>query len=285
MDLSNLSNLANSATALSNLILVSPQKTVGYQPQNAPSFEKNTAKPPEAFLFSYEGDNEIELTSDITDHYIENNTVVNDQIALRPEVIRVTGYVGELNDIAPAALQPLQTAAEKLTVISGYTPELSTTALIAYQNAFFAYQVGKAVVDTAVNAWASVSGALSGSGGQGVSVINGAGIQSQPAQNKQQQMFQQFYGYWRNRQLFTVQTPWAIFQDCAIQSVRAVQDGETRVISSFEVAFKLLRFASTSLIRGKLDPGNFQSRASSAASGILNKGTTALTDNVAFSLG
>ncbi len=272
INLSALTPITTAATALSNLILVSPQKTIGYQPQNAPSWKRDTTQQPPALLFNYEGEQTVALSSDITDHYIEDNTAVQDQIALKPERITTSGFVGELNDIAPAALQPLKTIAEKLTTVTAYVPQVSTTAQLAYANAFQLYQVAQNALNSAVSTWASINGTPS------QSVINGSGIQTAPNQTKQQIYFQQFYGYWKNRQLFTVQTPWAIFQDMAIESLRAVQDAETRVITDFEVTFKLMRFASTQLVQNQqlYDNNNFQGRAFNQGAPTVDLGTSTL---------
>lgn len=266
-DVSALSTATTAATALANLILVSPQTVIGYQPQNAPSFSNNTAVPQPALLFNYEGEQSVSLESDITDHYIEDNTAIQDQIALRPETITTSGFIGELNDVTPAALQPLKTVAQKLTPLASYGPSLSQTALLAYVEAQFLYQVGQAAANSAVSAWSSINGR----GGE--TVINGAGVNVQPNQTKQQQFFQQFYGYWRSRTLFTVQTPWAVFQDMAIKSLRAVQDPETRVITDFQVTFKLLRFASTQVTSSLLfSPDGFQGRSALQAAVRVNLG-------------
>lgn len=271
INLSSLTPVTTAATTLSGLILVSPQQTIGYQPQNAPSWKKDTTQQPPALLFNYEGEQSVALTSDITDHYIENNTAIQDQIALKPEMITTNGFVGELNDVAPAALAPIKAIAEKLTAVGAYTPSLSATAALAYAQAFQLYQVGASAVRNAVSTWSSING------GGGQSVINGGGITAQPNQTKQQIYFQQFYGYWKNRTLFTIQTPWAIFQDMAILNLRAIQDAETRMITDFEITFKLMRFASTLTVSGPLyDNNNFQGRAYNQGAGEVDLGTATL---------
>lgn len=270
MDLAGISNLTTAATALSNLILVSPQKTVGYQAQNAPSWKKDTTIPPAAILFNYEGENVAEMSSDVTDHYIENNTSVQDQVSLRPIIVRTNGFVGELNNVAPAALVPVQQLAQKLVSIGAYTPQLSATAALAYSEAFFAYQIAMNIANTAVSSWSTING----KGGQ--SVINGSGITPQPNQTKQQEFFQQFYGYWQKRTLFTIQTPWAIFQDMVIMNLNAVQDPETRVITDFNLTFKQLRFATTLQDPNTLNSSNFQGRAGFQSSSLVDLGTSAL---------
>jgi hypothetical protein len=274
MSSSVLSSISTGASTLGNLILVSPQSTIGYQPQSTPT---KTGAPPlqkPALLFHYEGENRVSLRSDITDHYVEDNTSIQDQWALPPAIITVQGFIGELNDVPPNKFfQALQQAAQKLTVISAYTPGLSTTALIAYNEAVFAYNTANTVVDSAVAAYSSITGQ------GGTSVINSNGIQTQPNQTKQQQYFQQFYEYRQSRTLFTVQTPWAIFQDMAILSLDAVQGADTNVISEFAVTFKQMRFASTQTTNLYSDNSNFSGRLFNQGAQSTTLGTSNLTSS------
>lgn len=256
-NLSNLAPITTAATALSNLVLVSPQATEGLQPQN--KFGEQGALP-KAFLFHYEGEQSVTLESDITDHYVEDNTAVADQIALKPEIYTTRGYIGELNNVVPGLLKPLKFAADKLTNITGYAPALSTTALIAYNQAFFLYQVAANAANSAVSAWSSISSLFGGGTGP---------------QNKQQVAFQELYGYWRERRLFTVQTPWAVFQNMSIQRLKSIQDEETNAITDFEITFKMIRVASTQKLGTGLSAANlFQGQAASQAAKNVNLGTS-----------
>lgn len=282
-NLSVLSPITTAATALSNLILVSPQSTIGYQPQNTPNKNGQTPAQPSPILFHYEGEQDVILQSDITDHYIEDNTAIQDQIALKPEEVTTHGFIGELNNVPPFPLAILQALASKLTVISAYAPVLSETALIAYNEAFLLYQVGQNAIDAAVSTWSTING----SGGQSVidgnAGTDGTGITKFPNQTKQQVVFQQFYGYWRQRTLFTVQTPWAVFQNMAIKSLRAVQDPETRVITDFHITFKLIRTASTQTLQNA-GPVR-QNRNSSQSAPLTNLGTSTPADSISVTQG
>lgn len=273
MAISALSQITTGATALGNLIFVSPQTTVGYQPQSKPT--KNGTAPTQlpTIIFHYEGENTAALESDITDHYVEDNTAIQDQIALRPIMISTQGFIGELNDVPPnAVFQALQQAAQKLTVLNAYTPVLSTTAQIAYNEALFAYQTASNLVDNAVSAYNTITGQ------GGTSVINANGISTQPNQTKQQTYFQQFFGYWNTRTLFTIQTPWAIFTDMAIKNLQAIQSAETNVITDFNVVFKQMRFASTvSNLTLYSDSSDFQTRLQNQGATATPLGTSALT--------
>lgn len=266
VNLSALSSLSNSALTLSNLILVTPQEQSGYQPQNKNVKTGQIQQTLPTLLFNYEGEQSVSLESDITDHFIEDNTAVQDQIALRPEIITTHGFIGELTDIAPRPLKILKTVADKLYTLVAYTPELTTTGLLLYNQAFQAYQTAEQAANAASAAWNS--------------------LKSQGAfanQTKQAKMFQQFYGYWKDRTLFTVQTPWAKFNDCAIRTLKAIQNAETKMITDFEVSFKKMRFAKTSIINNSAN--NFQGRSLAQSSGLVDFGASSPVETKTLSEG
>ena len=241
VNLSQLQNATVTAQALSNLILVWPQDNKGIQAQNAIS----KTQQPKKFLFNFEGENTAKLESDVTDHYIENNTVVNDQIALKPEMVTTQGFISELNDVVPEAEMIIKTAKQKLTTLTAYTPELTTTALNAYNAAFQAYQIAQFIKEYGVSSWSSLTGSREATTITGSETAEDFLNNIKPLQNRQQRAYQEFYGYWKNRTLFTVQTPWAIFKNMVIQSMDTIQDRNSTTVSEFNITFKLLRFAST----------------------------------------
>lgn len=271
-----LAEIISGSNTISNLLLATPKATIGYQPKNAPVKNGQPGTQPPSILFNYEGEQTVTIQSDITDHYVEDNTSVQDQIALKPERITTSGFIGELNDIPQTkTLQILKTQADKLTIINAYTPVLSTTALDAYNAAVFAYQSAQKAIDAASASLSTINGLL-GSGGDsspGESVIDSSGLNSAQNQNQQQIYFQLFYNYWRNRTLFLVQTPWAIFDNMAIESMRVIQDQNTRMVSDFEVTFKMIRFVSEIVVvSALLDSRNMQQRAATQSQGIQNFG-------------
>ncbi len=268
--MANLSPIASAGAAVGALsgvasavgiIAVTPQQVIGYQPQPYNTLADNiTSFNLPTILFHYEGEQSVALESDITDHFVEDNTALQDQIAQKPVIISTNGYLGELNDLAQNGLQTAKLIANKLVSISGYAPSLSVTALNAYNEALYIYQTAS----NAINAATSAVSSLSGSPNNQVS--------------KQQSIFQQFYGYWNARFLFSVQTPWAVFPNCAIMSMRSVQDETTNVITDFNVTFKQLQFASTQTtsatqaVQGQLS-------AQLNANNPTNNGVTSPADN------
>lgn len=247
-----LANISATTTGVGGLLMAIPQigqalgltpaNTVGYQPQNQVGHPYN----PPSLIFHYEGEQTAVLESDITDHYVENNSAIQDQISLRPETITTHGFIGELTNAPPnSVLAALQVAANSLTLVNGFVPQLTATAQEAYNQASFAYATAANGVSAGLSAFSSITGGsgetVIGNGGISVSSPNPFGVSTQ---GKQQVYFQQFYSYWSSRTLFTVQTPWAVFQNMAIKTIRAIQDADTNTITDFEVTFKMMRFAS-----------------------------------------
>lgn len=267
IDLNGLATAQATASALSNLVLVTPKKNTGYQPQNSIGSDVFL----DSLLFTYEEDNEATFESDITDHYTERQETIQDQIALKPEIVKVTGFIGEINDTVPEALQGIKTTVDKLTSLTAYLPELTEAALVNYNRAEFIYTSAKNIAEGAVRKYSST--------GDRESTISGSGLTTGTNQNKQQVMLQQFYGYWRERRLFTVQTPWAIFKDMAIDTIKVSQD-DNAFESKFEIQFKLMRFAETKT--ETLNSSNMSNRAKYQSSAPVNNGTNSLTSSVSL---
>ncbi|AFC22580.1 hypothetical protein phi1422_0060 [Bdellovibrio phage phi1422] len=251
MDLSSLSNQMVTAQALNNLILVWPEEDIGIQPEAKLYGDKVSST--EKFLFHYEGENRITLDSDITDNFVEENYAVQDHIALHPELINTQGFIGELNNVTPSALESLKQAAEKLTVINAYMPQLSVAAVQAYNRAAQAYQAVEILKKTKIPSFSALGGGKTKTTtiiDPSASATDFANSVEFGSQTQQQVAYQKFYGYRAARTLFTVQTPWAIYKNCAIKTLEVVQDADTRMMSTFNITFKPIRVAYTRTFTG-----------------------------------
>jgi hypothetical protein len=250
-----LGTAQNLAIGAGNIALVTPTVNVGMQPQPKGSTQDkgSTAtavarllglvEPPpnQGLVFHVVDDDGVKLRSDVTDHYVEDNTAIQDHVALRPEEVRVRGFIAELSDIVPAGFKPVQNLAQRLGTLEPFVPGITTSARSAFNKANQVVATATSLARTATNAWDTIAG----DGGPVLDPVTG--LKLYPSQNKQQRMFVKFYGYWRARQLFTVQTPWALFTDMIILDLAVDQDEETRTVTSFEVTFKKMRFAQTIL--------------------------------------
>lgn len=130
--------------------------------------------PPEGiagFLFDIVGDETIDLESEITDHFVENNTAIQDQIALRPEIITVSGIVAELTN-AGLAKPPFNPPADPLPLNTPMVPVKSPGGLASQLKSVALGLVGKVVGQAAGQIIGRIGNGLTLNGVRGI--IKGA---------------------------------------------------------------------------------------------------------------
>lgn len=186
------------------------------------------------FVFNAVGEATGILSADITDHYTEDNTAIQDQIAIRPKRITLKGYVGELvytpvgND-SPA----IQTLAQKLTSLSSFLPAITASAEQAQQAIANPTNLDlPTALGDASNLYGIVKNMLGAFG---------------PTQN-QQNAYNYFKALWQTGTLMGVQTPWEFMTNMAIESINVVQPENSMWISDFSVTFKEIRIAKTTTV-------------------------------------
>lgn len=215
-------NIQNNLSTLPNFLNIAAQAVVTFS--GAPSRIGVSG-----FIFDIIGVEEMMLDSEITDHYLENNTSIQDQIALRPERFTLSGYVGELSNSVPNPGTSILTQLQAFGVVPGIIASFSPQAATVYNALSATFKNNQNIITTAANIY-SIFSDLS------------------TTANKQTNGFQYFYALWMGRQLCEIETPWGIFENMAIESVRAKQDENTRLVSDFSVTFKRIRFATTSTL-------------------------------------
>lgn len=216
------------------------------------------AKGISGFVFDYEGESSISLASEITDHYIEDNTAIQDHIAKRPKRITLRGLVGELVMLKPAGLLgALGMAQSGLTQLYAYlgdnTPQMTQKlqeAATAVTGAINAFDQGLARVQNIVNMF----------------------DKSVPAQTKQQIAYTKLETLWDTNQIVTVDTPFKFFESMAIELVTCVQDPDTKTITDISVTLKEIRLAETETT--KFDESNYSGRAGQQRQPVVDKGKT-----------
>jgi hypothetical protein len=260
--------ISQAATALSNLALVTPLLNYGYGPVSA--IDGTPLANP--WLFTYEGENTVDLEAEVTDHYLEDNSTVNQHVALKPELITVHGFKGEVENMLPLQGPAGFLAQAVLGAVTDFQPSFSKSAQNVINQAAQAYQQAQVLANAAVGAWNTVSG------NTGPTVIGSEGVEfTNPNQNKQQALFTQIYGYWRQQisqttpVFFNVQTPWAIFTPCVLMKVRAIQPEDTDELTDFYLTFKMIRYVSTAS-----SPLVAAGRAALSLSPSVNNGTLSL---------
>lgn len=213
------------------------------------------------FIFDYEGETIVQHQSEITDHYSEQNTFLNDHAAQKPARITLRGFVSELvanPDVG--VLGVLNTLQSKLTtlpaILGKYTPGIAQKIAKATTQA--TQVVNK--VDDAIRRAQNVVGLILG---------------STPAQTKQEKAYQQLYCLWQANAVFTLDTPFNYFKCVMIESMTFIQDETTKQWSEISVNLKEVRFVGNDESGGlspQLAAQKLAARAAKQAQAQTNQG-------------
>lgn len=213
------------------------------------------------FIFDYEGETIVNHQSEITDHYTEQNTFVNDHAAQKPTRITLRGFVAELT-FAPqtGVLGVLNTLNSKLgtlpALLGKYTPAI--------------VQKIQAGVTSATTVVASIDNAIS----RAQNVV-GLVLGSTPSATKQQKAYQQLYCLWQANAVFTLDTPFNYFKSVIIEAMSFTQDDITKDWSEITVTVKEVRFVGTDTAGGlspQLAAQKLQNRAAPQGQAQTNLG-------------
>lgn len=182
------------------------------------------------FVFDYEGETSLSIQADITDHYAENNTAVQDHIAIRPIKMTFRGYVGELVQLKPAGLVgALEQIQNRLTTVPAYLGKYTPGAVATLQKA----------LTTAQNTVNTIDQSLAR-----VKNIVGLFDNTAPGRTKQEKAYNKLQSLMVTKQLLIVETPYGAFNNMAIEALTLTQGDETKMWSDVTVSLKRLNLVA-----------------------------------------
>lgn len=210
------------------------------------------------YTFDVEREFTSTLTANITDHFVEDNTTIQDHIALLPERITLNSQVGELVERDETSISgALQEAAQRLVAVAAYAPQLSEAEAqirgVLDGEPTAQELIENTTLDDVANVWELVKN------------LN-------PGANRQQRAYLYFKALYESRTLLSVQTPYSFMQSMAIENITAVQPENTNGISSFSITLKQVRTASFELV--PFDTAQYQGRTGQQREPTDNKGST-----------
>lgn len=220
------------------------------------------------FMFHLREDEEVSLENDITDHYTEANNPVQDNIVNKPVRVTLRGIVGEYI-YTPAKAQTswekltnkLQKPVKKLVTIGGYLPSLNTYTQQIFNDLKSQKNTLNKVIDVGLDAF---------------QMYRSVNI----PKNNQSSAFLYFEALWQSKQVFTIQTPYRFYTNMAIQSVKAVQSGDTIDRSDFEITFKQINKVQTNDITASVLQGRLKNMATEYAKKAISRGKEKLISTV-----
>ena len=183
------------------------------------------------FLFDIDDDDIVKLRSQVSRHFVEDNTTIQDQVALEPEGVVLRRFVGELVYANPS-VAPVSATPDPLPLNPGMVPAITPGALQDQ----IAAQVQSAAENKAVSDQQSLWGFYVGQGGE------------TPNQTRQSIVFGYLYQLWLGRCLFTVETPWGVFTNMVIESADFEQAGISKSSSEATITFQKIRVAQPATV-------------------------------------
>ena len=207
------------------------------------------------FAFDIFEEHKAELQSDITDHYVEDNTAIQDQIANKPLKFTLRGFVGELVDERADPKSTVQELTEKLTIINSYIPVVTNAAK----------QVNSLIQNRKTN---TTNENIDETIGTGVDLFK-AYKELNPPDSKQAKAYNFFRALRDAKQLVGVDTPFGFVRDMAIENIIAIQ-GDNAFITDFSVTLKQIRTAKSKIV--DFDTTQYQGRTNNQKAEEADKG-------------
>jgi hypothetical protein len=207
----------------------SPNSGLYLDEKNKALVTPKNAKGIGGFVFDIPDRDEITLESDITDHYTEDNSFLNDHKVEKPIIIVLSGFVGELVYKPTEGELKAQEVTNKLSAVSGFLPEFTSGGTQLLNQA-------AQIVTGAITAVNQVIGRTKNI----VSVLGG----ETQEETLQQKAFNTLEALWRSQDLMTCLTPWRYFENMVIRRISFRQDGDTEEITDITVELKEIRTAT-----------------------------------------
>lgn len=196
------------------------------------------------------GEQELTLSSDSTDNYVESNIAYQDQISLKPLIYTIKGEVGELVYYKKEAIDLVTGVVnQKLTYISAFAPSRSKQAsqvvhtLIKASNA----------IDTAEDL---------------LSKLNRLNF----TQTKQQAAYLALITLRNNRIPIDITTPWTNLPSFLISDVRLTQPKETKDKTLISITLKEFRTTDLSMVPFRAQ--EYQNRLENQKAPVIEQGQT-----------
>lgn len=195
------------------------------------------------FKFNVPAREQVEMQSEVTDHYTDINRPIQDHIALRPITITLNGLHGEyfysVNKIEDTLAKVIPT----LSLVKQFLPKLSVVtmnikaakkALPFYQRVANAQNKEYTFKDKVETLWDELNGFDLFQTMQDIYKLK----------SSQTRAFLFFEALWKSKARFTVETSWKRYDNMVITSVKPLRD-ENADITDFTITFKQINRAVT----------------------------------------
>lgn len=219
------------------------------------------------FKFHCPQSEQVNMESDITDHYTDINSAVQDHIARKPITITLSGYQGEYYYTVHPIENMLSKIAPIFTLVEVFKPKISdVTKLIKArkneqpllelkEDGTVSKTYRNKIIDKEFNA---------------IDLFNL--FQSiYKFKSAQTRAFLYFEALWRSEILFSIETRWKRYDNMVIQKVTPLGDNNAD-ITEFSVTFKQMGVTTSKSERVKTVAGRLKEQAAQVTNKGIDKG-------------
>lgn len=261
LGLSNINGITgivdNSVSSLQALIF--SNRSAEYDDLDVTNFDLTGIKSgydSKCFIFDLKKDYKLNLSSDITDHYVESNVAIQDHVGLRPIIIEVSGCIGEKRLLGGTLFTKLMAQYEnpryeqqseegknifnsidsylgRMGSLTSFAPNIVNQSLNIYNTAKYVYATTNKVINLDKK----------DSLGNRRFAYNSEYDKEYIKETKQFEWIDWFKTQWWNRASFSIVTPYGVFDNMYIMELNATQPENTRYVTNLNIRFKQIRKA------------------------------------------
>ncbi len=186
------------------------------------------------FVFDVPESEQIDLSAAITDHYVEDGSFFQDHRTIKPEIVTISGFIGELvYDKRNSISGFISSISNKLTALPAFTGGHTPQAFQEVQKVLAKARAAAALVESVASTAGSISKELLSTG-------------SEPT--KLQKAYAKLKALLDSSTLLTLQTPWNFYNNLMITAISFTRADETSGISNIKIPLKEIRIATTKVI-------------------------------------
>lgn len=193
----------------------------------------------EGVTFTLTRNHEVSLSSSITDYPVEDGNYTENVVSVFPEQVKITGMVAEIAYTQDPVKQMLDTLSSALVPVGAFFPSVGNLTQRVIDQV-------ESLYGEATQLWQNIQTAAS-LAAYGMSLLGlneaatgllGLAANEVNSYTQQEKVYLYLELCWKSRRLMTIETPWRYFDNMVIESLKVVQDGDSKYNSEFEVSFK-----------------------------------------------
>lgn len=220
------------------------------------------------FKFHIPNSEQIKLQSDITDHYTDINSAVQDHIARKPVRITLNGYQGEYYYTVHPIENMISKIAPVLTLVEVFKPKISAVT----------EKIKQKQVESSLNklnngdkkAAEDYRNTFAAKEFNAVDLFK-TFLNLYKFKSAQTRAFFYFEALWQSELVFTIETSWKIFNNMIIEDITALRDNNAD-ITDFTVTFKQVGITTSKSESLKDVAGRLQAQAAQVTKKGIDKG-------------